>query len=133
MSNIARIREAYEAWDNVKGSNRAVWDHLLAPGFEFRTTLGSVEGSGFKASYRPDELDEYFETLRSNFEMKEIAPTVVVEDGPNAIAVFQSEWANRATGRSFRCEVAAIWTFDGDQAVSCREIMDTAGVACTLP
>ncbi|MDP1632482.1 MAG: nuclear transport factor 2 family protein [Caulobacter sp.] len=132
MTRTERIKAAYAEWAASKGADPGVWMALMGPGFEFRTTLASVAGGGFKACYRRDEIGDYFAALDRTFAMEAMAPTVFIEQGDTVAGLIDAEWTNRATGRSFRSEVATFWTFDGDQASGYRELSDTAGIARTF-
>lgn len=132
MTRSEQIKAAYDSWGENRGKNPEIWDQIFAPDFEFRTALGAMPGTNFRRTYSAGDISDYFQTLDETFEMKALQPGPVVEGDDMVVMIWDAEWVNRASGQPFRCEIACVWEFEGDRAVSYREIFDIDDVVRTF-
>lgn len=130
-SNLDRLKSAYAAWNDSKGGSRDTWASMMADRFQFSHVDEHSPGLEFaKDSITRDEALSYLAAIFDEWEMVHYTPEFYVGDG-DAIAMFGKcafrhiKAGNDPNGIA-EMRMACLWRFEGDEAVSLTEVVDSA-------
>jgi hypothetical protein len=125
---IAKLKAAYQTWDESKGGRPEVFLNLMAESVAFHS-MGDVETAGlnFARTRRSrEEVVDYFASLTRDWTMKHFSPQVYLAES-NHVAVFGiCAWTCKATDHTAECRIAHLFTYSDDHVVEVTEIFDSA-------
>jgi ketosteroid isomerase-like protein len=127
MTNVDKLRSAYQTWSDSRGDNIAVWLELIAPDAVLRSLADGAPAMKFSAPRRGrSEVEQYFAELAEQWEMLEYHIDEFITEGDRIAALGHCAWRFRATGKTAESPVAHFWRFRNDLAVEYFEFYDTA-------
>src|SRR5262249_28167315 len=97
---LNKLKSAYAEWDRSKGENKDMWFGLIADGIDFRS-LGN-EHAGIPWAVNCSSISQvrgYLDGLTSTFKMDYYAVERFVCEGDTVVAVVETAWTHRATGK----------------------------------
>lgn len=126
-SNLDRLKTAYAAWNDSKGASRGTWAGMMADRFQLSHVDEHSPGLEFaKDSMTRNEALTYLAAIFDEWEMVHYTPEFYVGEG-DAIAMFgKCAFRHKAFGKTAEMRMACLWRFEGDEAVSLTEIIDSA-------
>jgi uncharacterized protein len=129
VSNLDRLKAAYQAWHDSKGARPEIWLDLMADKVHIQSLGAEAQPLAF-AQERRSKADavEYFAGLARHWTMVHWTPQTFVTEG-DRIAVFADcAWTNKQTGKTVETPSAHLWTFEQGRATSVIELFDSARV-----
>ena len=126
-SNLERLKAAYKAWHDTKGTSTTAWMDLFADSVAICSTGAPVQAMAFAADRKSKQgAVEYFSKLLDTWSMVHWSPATFVADG-DRIAMFGTcGWTNKATGKTAEVRIAHLWQFQNGKVTDVEEIFDTA-------
>ena len=134
QSPAARLRQAYDAWSESKGTDYR-WLDLLADNVEMRSVLTPELPDDFAAPTRRGRAAamEYVQTLGRDWEMLHFTPERFIDGGNDVVMVGRCAWRNRATGRIVDTPKVDVWHFESGRAASFLEMFDSLAFMRAIP
>jgi ketosteroid isomerase-like protein len=134
QSPVQRLRKAYSAWSESRGTDYR-WLDLLADDVEMRSVLTPELPDDFAAPPRRGRAGamEYVQTLGRDWEMIEFVCEHFVDGGDDVVMVGRCAWRNRATGRIVDTPKVDVWHFEDGSAVSFLEMFDSLAFMRAIP
>jgi ketosteroid isomerase-like protein len=134
QSPVARLREAYAAWSESKGTDYQ-WLELLADDVEMRSVLTPELPDDFAAPPRRGKAGamEYVQTLGRDWEMIEFVCDRFIDAGDDVVMVGHCAWRNRTTGKVVDTPKVDVWHFEGGRATSFLEMFDSLAFVRAIP
>jgi ketosteroid isomerase-like protein len=127
MSNVERLRQAYQAWHDSRGKSSDVWLDLFADHFKLRSLGDGAQELEFSAPRDgKDAMRGYFASLERDWEMLFYHADEFVADGDRVVMIGRCGWKHRRTGKQNETPVVAYWRFQDGRAVEYFEFYDTA-------
>ena len=100
MSNVERLRQAYQAWHDRRGKSTDVWLDLLADHFKLRSLGDGAQELEFSAPRDgKDQMRGYFASLERDWEMLFFHADEFVADGDRVVMIGPCGWKHRRTGK----------------------------------
>lgn len=134
-NNLAKLKSAYQAWHQSKGSDSKVWLDLMSDQVKLRSMAHAAPALAF-AQHRQSKAEAvaYFTALAKEWSMVHWTPETFVSEG-DRIAMFGScAWTNKATGKIAEISIGHLWQFENGKVVSVTEIFDSArALAASAP
>ena len=125
--NIAVLREGYARWSDSRCSSIDHWLDMMADDFRFRSVADGAPGLEFITSdCGKDGLRRYLEGIAAEWEMLHFRVADLIADGDRVVAVVDSGWRNKATGKSLNLPMVNVWRFRGGRPIEYLEVYDTA-------
>lgn len=133
-ANVAKLREVYAAWSDTKGSAN-VWYDILADRVSWGSLADGRPGMDFtRPRASKDEVVGYFEGLAKDWTMEFYIVNDYVAQNGRVVALVESGWKNRNTGKVVKTPKADVWKFQDGKATEFMEFYDTlAAVEGTKP
>jgi len=134
QSPAARLKQAYSAWSESKGTDY-LWLELLAEDVEMRSVLTPDLPDDFAATPRRGKAGamEYVQTLGRDWEMMEFVCERFIDAGDDVVMVGHCAWRNRATGKIVDTPKVDIWHFEDGKAASFLEMFDSLAFVRAIP
>lgn len=127
--NLDRIRTVFEAWRDSAGQDASPWFDLADDDIVFRSAAGGREPVGpMGHSNRKAALHGYFDFIARHMQMLEHEIEHYLEDGDMVIAIGQSCWRIRQTGRIFRTRTANLFWFRNGRIIRYENLYDSAAL-----
>lgn len=127
MTNVDKLRHAYQAWQDARGNSSAMWFEILAPDVVLRSVARGEPAMKFSATRRGfAEVERYFAELAEQWEMLEYHVDEYIAEGDRVVALGHCAWRFRATGKTAESPLAHIWRFRDGLVVDYFEFYDTA-------
>ncbi len=137
MTNAARVRAAYEKWEQSLGGDPEPFLELVADDFTMASVLDPPDLHELaRDHYGLDRVREYFAALDADWEMIDFPTEQVVEQDDTVVWIGRCTWRHRHTGLLATTPKVDIWTFRDGRAVRMFEMFDTLAVvrgAALLP
>lgn len=129
-SNAARVKAAYEQWQDSRGHNHELFVALMDEGIELRSILNPPEFNAMAEDHDGlDRVRDYFAAIHAEWEMIDFPCEKVVEDGDTVVWIGNCTWKNKHTQVVVPTPKVDIWTFRDGKAVRFFEMFDTLGFA----
>jgi uncharacterized protein len=134
MNYVSKLREAYESWDNSKGTNHEKWLELMSDHVVFRSLAGGTPGMEFtKECHSKEDVRGYFAGLYKDWEMIHYTPEQYIAEGDSIAVRSTCAFKNRQTKKVLQTPKADFFRFENDKIVEFTEFYDTAkAIACTI-
>jgi ketosteroid isomerase-like protein len=125
--NVARLRHAYQLWNDTRGGSSQHWLEMMADDVEMRSAAGAAEGMDFTRG-RPGKAgaEQYFASLAADWEMIHFTPEEYIAQDDRVVVVSRVAYRNRRTGKVAESPKADIFRFRDGKIVECLEFFDTA-------
>lgn len=127
QSNAETLRRAYECWSRSKGTDLSIWEALTTEDLSIRSLGNGAAGLSFsKARDGREGLQDYLKELTACYALEHWTLKKVVSEGDKVVAVADTAWTHRDSGRSFEAAVAIICRFRGGKVYAYEEFYDTS-------
>ncbi|MDR3636997.1 MAG: nuclear transport factor 2 family protein [Isosphaeraceae bacterium] len=127
MTNVDKLRRAYQMWFETRGKSTAVWLEMLAPDVVLQSLASGDPAMKFSATRRGRiEAEQYFAELAEQWEMLEFHAEEFIAERDRVVMLGRCAWRFRATGKTVESPIAHIWRFHNGQAIEFFEFYDTA-------
>ena len=125
-SNAARVRAAYEHWEQCRGSDPEPFFALIGEDFAMASVLDPPDLHELACDHcGHDRVRDYFAALDADWTMIDFTTEQVIEQGDTVVWIGNCTWRNRHTGSAAATPKVDIWTFREGQAVRMFEMFDT--------
>lgn len=131
MNHVDKLRIAYQAWHDSRGTDAAAWLDLLAPDVVLRSLAGDATDLGATRRGR-DEVERYFGEIAQHFEMAHFTAEEFIAEGDRVVVLGQCAATFRPTGKLIQSPVAHVWRFRDGFAVDIFKFYDTAGALAAI-
>jgi ketosteroid isomerase-like protein len=127
MSNVDKLRRAYQAWDETRGASVQQWLELLADDVVIRSLAENEPSLEFAERRRGRaQAEQYFAALAKEWEMIYFSVDEFISEGDRVVAIGRCAWRHRRTGKSVESPKVDIWRFRDGKATEVFELYDTA-------
>jgi ketosteroid isomerase-like protein len=127
MTNVDRLRQAYQAWHDSRGADRAAWLGLLADDAAVRSLADGAPGMEFAGPRRGRAaVEKYLSEITRDWEMLFFAMDEFIVDGDRVVAVGRCGWRHKGTGKAVESPAVHLWRFRDGRATELVEFYDTA-------
>jgi ketosteroid isomerase-like protein len=127
MTNIDRLRKAYQAWHDSRGTDTAAWLDLLGDDVALQSLGGGHADMAFTAPKRgKDQARDYLAGLARDWEMQFFHADEYIGHGDRVVMVGRCAWKHRHTGKVAESPIAHVWRFADGKATDFYEFFDTA-------
>lgn len=127
MSNVEKLRTAYQAWHDSRGTNTDVWLELIADDVSVRSLAGGAPGMEFTATrHSKAEMGHYFSGLAADWEMLFYYAEEFVEQGDRVVMIGRCGWRHKRTRKEVDTPAIGYWKFRDGKVVELFEFYDTA-------
>ena len=124
-ANVDRLRSAYEAYAETNGK-ADVWYDVLADEVSWGSLADGRPGMDFtRPRASKEEVVSYFEGLAKDWTMEFYFVNEFVAQNNRVVALAESGWKNRHTGKVVKTPKADVWRFRDGKAVEFMEFYDT--------
>ncbi len=124
---LEKLRYAYTAWHDTRGTSDDTWIALMADDIEMRSIADGAPGMDFSVPRKgKDAIRGYFTGLRADWEMIYYTFDEFVVDGDRVVVFGRCAYRNRKTGKAAESVIVNRWRFRNDLAVEFFEFYDTA-------
>jgi ketosteroid isomerase-like protein len=132
-SNVATLKEAYRLWRESLGGSVDHWMGICDENIQFGSIAQGAPRVAYMTEYKArDELAQYFEGLKRDWEMIEFKPDHFVAQGDRVVMLGNCSWRSRLTGKVVTTPKADSWRFANGKAVEYYEYFDTAQVHAAM-
>jgi ketosteroid isomerase-like protein len=132
-SNVATLKEAYRVWRETKGDSVDHWMGICHENIQFGSIAQGQPRVAYMTEYKArDELAQYFEGLKRDWEMIEFKTDHFVAQGDRVIMLGSCSWRAKRTGKVVSTPKADSWRFANGKAVEYYEYFDTAQVHAAM-
>jgi ketosteroid isomerase-like protein len=133
MSDVDKLRRAYQSWHDTRGGSVSEWLNLLADDVVIHSLAGGAPGMEFSTTRRGRaEAEHYFAGLRDDWEMIYYAADEFIADGDRVAMLGRCAWRSRKTGKTAESPTAHFWRFRAGLVVEFREFYDTAAALAAV-
>jgi uncharacterized protein len=127
VSNVDKLRQAYQAWHAARGKSTDMWYDLLSDDVTLRSVAdGAPEMEFSVARHGKDGVREYFAGLDRDWEMLFYHADEFVADGDRVVMIGRCGWRHKGTGKEVESPIAGYWKFRDGKAVEYFDFYDTA-------
>ena len=133
--HVAKLRRAYQRWNDTRGGSAQDWLDLMADDVAMRSLPdGGHEMPFTKANDGKAQATAYFAGLAADWEMIHFTPVEFVAQGDRVVVLSKVAFRFRKTGKVAESPKADVFRFRDGLIVEFAEFFDTAGaVAATRP
>jgi ketosteroid isomerase-like protein len=132
-SNVATLKEAYRLWRESLGGSVDHWMGICAENIQFGSIVQGAPRVAYMTEYKArDELAQYFEGLKRDWEMIEFKTDHFVAQGDRVVMLGSCSWRAKSTGKVVTTPKADSWRFANGKAVEYYEFFDTAQVHAAM-
>jgi len=132
-SNIATLKEAYRMWRETKGGSVDHWMGICDENIQLGSIAQGQPRVAYMTEYKArDELAQYFEGLKRDWEMIEFKTDHFVAQGDRVVMLGSCSWRAKRTGKVVSTPKADSWRFANGKAVEYYEYFDTAQVHAAM-
>jgi ketosteroid isomerase-like protein len=127
VTDVDRLKAAYRAWHDSRGTDTAAWMDLLADDFDLRSIADGAAGMEFSAARRGrSAVGQYFADLAADWEMLHYSADEFVGGDDRVVVIGRCGWRHRRTGKAAESPFVGLWRFRGGKAVEYFDFYDTA-------
>ena len=124
---LEKLRYAYTAWHDSRGTSDDTWVALMADDIEMRSIADGAPGMEFSLPRKgKDTIRGYFSGLRADWEMIHYASEEFIVEGDRVVVFGRCAYRNRKTRKTAESVIVNRWRFHNDLAVEFFEFYDTA-------
>ena len=124
--NVTMLKDAYARWADSKGASSDHWMSICAEKMKFGSLLQG-QGAAYLTAYQSrDELGQYFDGLKNDWDMIEYVSEHFVAQGDRVVMLGRCSWRFKRTGKVVSTPKANSWRFADGKAVEFYEFYDTA-------
>jgi ketosteroid isomerase-like protein len=128
-SNVAVLKEAYRVWRESRGSSVDHWMGICDENIRFGSIAQGAPRVAYMTEYKArDQLAQYFEGLKRDWEMIEFKADQFVAQGDRVVMLGNCSWRYKRTGKVVTTPKADAWRFADGKAIEFYEYFDTAQV-----
>jgi ketosteroid isomerase-like protein len=133
--NVEKLRHAYQAWHDSRGTSVPAWMDLIADDLDMRSIADGAPGMEFSAPRRGRaEVEHYFAGLARDWEMIFYSADEFIAEGDRVVVLGRCRYRFKATGKEVESPIVNVWRFRDGKAVEFFETYDTArALAATRP
>ena len=101
MSNLDKLRHAYQQWHETRGASVAAWLDLMADDVVLRSLADGAAGMEFsKARSGRSQAEDYFAGIARDWEMVYDHAEEFIAEGDRVVMLGRYAWRYRPTGRT---------------------------------
>jgi ketosteroid isomerase-like protein len=127
--NVAILRRAYNEWHACKAGSLDCWIAVTATNISLKSLAdGAGEVEFTKQRNGKEAFLEYLRGLTADWEMISYTIDEFIAQGDRVVAVGQTSWRNKKTGKAFDTPKIDLWTMSDGRAVRFAEYYDTAKI-----
>lgn len=127
ITNLDKIRAAFDSWISSKGTDASGWYALYHPEIEYVPQSDDpVQPTSGRPLSRKQQVREFMEYLQRDLEMLEYSVSRCIEKDDLVVSFGYSAWRVRSTERIFRTSMIKMFTFKDGLVIRLEEIYDTA-------
>ena len=127
MSNVDKLRQAYQAWHDTRGKSYDIWLDLLDDCVKLRSLAGGAPEMECSAPRDGKAaIRDYFTTLDRDWEMIFYHADEYVTEGDRVVMIGRCGWRHKGTGKEVESPTVAYWKFKDGKVVEFFEFYDTA-------
>jgi ketosteroid isomerase-like protein len=128
-SNVAVLKEAYRLWRESRGGSVDHWIGICDENIRFGSIAQGAPRVAYMTEYKArDQLAQYFEGLKRDWEMIEFKADQFVAQGDRVVMLGNCSWRYKRTGKVVTTPKADAWRFADGKAIEFYEYFDTAQV-----
>ena len=125
--NVGVLKDAYARWAESKGRSVDQWMAICADNIKFGSLAEGRYGLGYLTTYRSrDELAQYFDGLKRDWEMFDYVPEHFVAEDDRVVMLGRCSWRFKRTGKVVATAKADSWRFANGKVIEFYEYYDTA-------
>ncbi len=130
QSNAETLRRVYARWSASKGTDLSMWDDYATDDLRIRSLGEGQDGILFSAARKGrTQLRAYLEDLTQAYALEHWTLKETVSDGDGVIALADTGWTHRDSGKTFEAAVAIICRFRDGKVYDYQEFYDTDAFA----
>lgn len=127
VENVAKLREAYQNWNDTKGGSVGHWMDLMAENVQMRSiTDGTPPMPFMKKKNSKSEAAEYFTGMADDWEMVHFTVEEFIAQGDRVVALGSVAFRHKKTGKVAESPKADVFRFQDGLIVDFYEFFDTA-------
>jgi ketosteroid isomerase-like protein len=127
MSNVEKLRKAYQAWNDTRGASVSEWMELLADDVVVKSLAGGAPEMEFTTTCQcRADVGEYFAGLARDWEMLHYTVEEFIAEGARVVAIGRCGWRSRHTGKAVESPTVSVWRFRDGKVTEFFEFYDTA-------
>ena len=131
--NLAKLKEAYQLWDETKAGSVEHWMDLLDDSVKFRSLAHGSPGMEFSQDRSSKaEVVGYMEGLAADWDMLHYTTDQFIADGDWVAVLGRCGWRNKHTDKEIQTPKADFWRFKDGKIVAFYEFYDTAQVMAAV-
>jgi ketosteroid isomerase-like protein len=128
-SNVAVLKEGYRLWHESRGGSVDHWIGICDENIRFGSIAQGAPRVAYMTEYKArDQLAQYFEGLKRDWEMIEFKADQFVAQGDRVVMLGNCSWRYKRTGKVVTTPKADAWRFADGKAIEFYEYFDTAQV-----
>ncbi|MDR3623301.1 MAG: nuclear transport factor 2 family protein [Paludisphaera borealis] len=128
QQNIAKLRQAYQLWNDTRGGSVSEWMNLFADDVVLHPPGGHDAGTGFFQGCKGKvAANAYFSALGDSWELIYFLPEEFIADGERVVVLSQVAFRSKATGKTAASHKADVFRFRDGAVAEYRDFFDTAG------
>jgi uncharacterized protein len=128
-ANVDILRRAYNEWHASKAGSVDSWVAIVAPSISLRSLADGAQEVAFtKPRNGKEAFLEYLRGLTTDWEMLSYTVSEFIAKDDRVVAVGQTSWRNKRTGKTFDTPKIDLWRMRDGKAVEFAEYYDTAKI-----
>jgi uncharacterized protein len=135
LENVAKLREAYQLWNDTKGGSVGHWMDMMAENVQMRSITDGTQPMPFmKTKKNKAEAAEYFTGMSDDWEMVHFTVEEFIAQGDRVVALGTVAFRHKKSGKVAESPKADVFRFQEGLIVDFYEFFDTAkAFAATQP
>ncbi|MBF9034722.1 hypothetical protein HKCCE2091_10770 [Rhodobacterales bacterium HKCCE2091] len=131
--NRAALAAAIEHWGACRGASYDCWFDIMTDDIRVTSLLDSPGPTEIpQARVGRDGARAYLDALTGANEMIDWRADTFIAEGDRVVAVGETSWRSRTTGRTFRTPIVMVTRWRDGRMCEYAEYFDTAAVASTM-
>lgn len=127
LDNVAKLRQAYQRWQDTRCGSVEHWLELMAADVEIRSLADGAPGMSFtKARQGKAEAEQYLAGVAADWELIHMTPSEFIADGDRVVVLGSVGFKYRQTGKVVESPKADFFRFRDGQIIEFFEFFDTA-------
>jgi ketosteroid isomerase-like protein len=133
--NVAKLREAYQLWNDTKGGSVTHWMDMMAEDVTMRSITDGTDPMPFmKTKHGKAEAAQYFTGMADDWEMLHFRPEEFIAQGDRVVVLSSVAFRHKKSGKVAESPKADVFRFQDGLIVDFFEFFDTAkAFAATQP
>lgn len=130
---LAELKAAIRQWKDSGAQAADLYTALMADQIDFRT-LGSEHAAlpGQAHMTSREDASGYLRALGERMTLNQFSFEDFVVEGGSVVAIGETSWTVKATGKRIDSPMVMIWRFKDGKAVAYSEFYDTAKAAAAM-